>query len=428
MNVMSIYFKGSLAVEMIAILAVLTLQFHRKPYFWLKTVVGVIALLCFSALWETGNGTLLLVLRYFLVIFLIFVLLEICYEEKINAKLFALTAAYSVQSILYMIYTIALYLIENISENAIKDVVQVIVYIIVFGTGIWLSYRYLAKRMNVHKNINVDNGVMIVLAITIILVSNIFNLLMIRTGIPNYAYELIYKPMSIIPCAMLLCLQFNIINSQSLLSERNTLEQLLKEKDEQYQVSKANIELIQLKCHDLKYQIEAFQRNNEHVDQEALSEIQKNINIYDGIVKTGNEALDVILTEKSLFCEKHKIKITVMLDGSSLNHMNVSDLYCVFGNAIDNAIEAVEKQEDVDKRLISITSNHVGNLFSIRIANYYSGELILKDGMPISSKPDKRYHGFGMKSILYIVEKYDGSMSIHKENDLFVLNLLLPLK
>lgn len=425
---MDLYHRISFVVEMIVLLFPFTKYWEKNNLFLTKMIVGFLSMLFINGFWKNDWGIFFVFLRYFIVILFLFGILLICFREKINAKLFALTATYSVQTILYSCYTSMLFLLQQFFTGTLLEIIQCICYLLIFGTGFVISYRIFSKRMNENKNVNVDNRIIIVLACCIILISNIFNILIIQANIPAYAYELVYKPMSIVPCVLLLCLQFNLINNQALQLEKNTLGRLLKEKDEQYQMSKENIELIQMKCHDLKYQIEAFRQNNKDADQKALREIQKNINIYDGIVKTGNEALDVILTEKSLFCEKKQIKITMMIDGSKLNKINVSDLYCIFGNVIDNAIEAVEKEKDVEKRVVSITSNLIGNLFSIRIVNYFSGELQLENGIPVSSKSDKRFHGYGIKSIMYIMEKYGGNISIHHEEDLFVLNLLFPLK
>ena len=55
---------------------------------------------------------------------------------------------------------------------------------------------------------------------------------------------------------------------------------------------------------------------------------------------TGNHALDVILTEKSLICKQKEIKLTCMADGKQLAFMQTTDLYSIFGNLLNNSIEA----------------------------------------------------------------------------------------
>ena len=76
--------------------------------------------------------------------------------------------------------------------------------------------------------------------------------------------------------------------------------------------------------------------------------------IYDNIYQTGNDALDLVLTEKSLLCDEYNIKLSSMIDGAALDFMNTTDVYALFGNLLDNAIESVMKEPDEEKRIISV--------------------------------------------------------------------------
>ncbi len=73
--------------------------------------------------------------------------------------------------------------------------------------------------------------------------------------------------------------------------------------------------------------------------EKNLKELEQSIRIYDSIVKTGNEILDTLLSEKSLICEARDITIHCVIDGKKLFFMDSIDIYALFGNAIDNAIE-----------------------------------------------------------------------------------------
>lgn len=76
--------------------------------------------------------------------------------------------------------------------------------------------------------------------------------------------------------------------------------------------------------------------------------------IYDNIYQTGNDALDLVLTEKSLLCDEYNIKLSSMIEGLALDFMHTTDVYALFGNLLDNAIESVMKEPDEEKRIISI--------------------------------------------------------------------------
>ena len=161
-------------------------------------------------------------------------------------------------------------------------------------------------------------------------------------------------------------------------------------------MSKENIELINIKCHDIKNQIAML---GSHVPEDEIRDLEKAINIYDTALRTGNEALDVLLMEKFMLCENKNIRLDCMIWGEGLSFMKQSDIYSLFGNAIDNAIEAVDKLSDVEKRCISVKGRADKGMFVIHIENFYEGDISFDSGLPQTTKKDKRYHGFGMKSI-----------------------------
>ena len=103
-----------------------------------------------------------------------------------------------------------------------------------------------------------------------------------------------------------------------------------------------------------------------------------------------------------------------------------TDLSILIGNALDNAIESVEKISDPDKRLIHVSVNRQKGFLRIRVENCYEGDIRFVDGLP-STRKDARYHGYGMKSIRSVVEKYNGSMIVKAEDGWFELRLLFPV-
>ncbi len=225
-----------------------------------------------------------------------------------------------------------------------------------------------------------------------------------------------------------LYMQNNIENMQRTERELHMMQQLLYRQQEQYRISQENIDLINRKCHDFKYQMEALRKlKDEKLIDEQLKELERSAMIYDSIFKTGNPVLDTVLTEKSLICEANQIQMTCMADGEKLNFIGNVDLYTIFGNALDNAIECVMKQEDVEKRIIQVSVFHEKNLLMIRVGNYCEERLEFSHGIPISTKQDKGYHGFGLKSIQYTAEKYGGGIVCQNPQNFFVLQILIPL-
>lgn len=82
--------------------------------------------------------------------------------------------------------------------------------------------------------------------------------------------------------------------------EKSTVLQMAEDDSKQFKL-KDIIDLINVKCHDLKHQISAL---NGVIPPDEVKALQETVNIYDSIFKTGNHALDIVLTNRSLLCEK----------------------------------------------------------------------------------------------------------------------------
>lgn len=196
----------------------------------------------------------------------------------------------------------------------------------------------------------------------------------------------------------------------------------------QYQQSKESMEMIGQMYHDLKHQITALRvETNEEIRNNWLDAIQEDIDAYEVQNKTGNAVLDVVLTSKKMQCKKNNISLTCVVDGVLLEKMEVRDICNIFGNALDNAIEYVKKVSDVEKRLIHVVVSKKQGFLLICFENYFEGDLLYEEGLPKTTKKDKRFHGYGLKSIKMIAKKYDGQVSIEAGNNWFELAIILPL-
>ena len=230
-------------------------------------------------------------------------------------------------------------------------------------------------------------------------------------------------------CITLLYLQSALFKKSSMRKELETIQLLWHQQKGQYQLSKETVELINHKCHDLKHQVQAIRAVKDEKERETyLEKIEKSVQIYSAIVRTGNEILDTILTEKSLICENSGIHINCVADGSLLAFMNPVDLYTLFGNALDNAIEAVRKLESKEKRVIDIMLYERQSFLMLQIVNPMCGEVKFEDGLPLTTKAKNGYHGYGMKSMLHTIQKYEGHLKTEVKNGCFYFNVMLPLE
>ena len=161
---------------------------------------------------------------------------------------------------------------------------------------------------------------------------------------------------------------------------------------------------------------------------EYIREAQNSIDFYRHLIYTDNEALNTILAEKGLFCQEKGIDFGCAVDDVDLSFIRLPDLYALLGNAIDNAIEYVETQDDPTLRTISMRIERKALFIGIQVTNPYTGEPLSLDELPHTHKADAADHGFGMRSIRFLAEKYGGTMEYSTADRLFTLQILLPMR
>ena len=106
--------------------------------------------------------------------------------------------------------------------------------------------------------------------------------------------------------------------------------------------------------------------------------------------------------------------------------MSMMDVYSLFGNAVDNAVEAVCGLDDPAQKTIDIKTERVGGMVTVTVTNYFVGILRLRDGLPITSKRvETGYHGLGIKSMRMIAQKYHGDLQFQADGGLFTLIVYL---
>ena len=226
-------------------------------------------------------------------------------------------------------------------------------------------------------------------------------------------------------CLLMLMVLYAVCSNSLLFRSRLMMDRLLQERRNQYELSRDTIALLNQKYHDLKHQIQALRTLSGQEQGAFLDEVEASILGYDTLYHTGNEALNTILTEKQRCCEQNQIQLTCIADGAALQFLHALDLYTLLGNALDNAIQCVS-QYDAAHRLITLDIRTQGGFALIRLTNYFTGKLVMKDGIPQTTKADARYHGFGIRGMQSIVEKYRGVLELGQEGEMFVLTAMFP--
>ncbi len=184
--------------------------------------------------------------------------------------------------------------------------------------------------------------------------------------------------------------------------------------------------------HDIKNHLLAIKQLSKNSSNDKLNAYINNlIQTYDNqpaIVETGNALLDGLISEKITDALRDNIDFSVILDFRSAPPISDFDLCVIFGNALDNAIEACKKVSEPEDRYISVRGVYAAGQLIVSISNSYNGKINLIDGLPQTSKPSPALHGIGLTSMQKSLKKYDGVMNINIDNDnKYILSIMLPI-
>ncbi len=336
--------------------------------------------------------------------------------------LFALSA-YTIQNFGDNLSSLFIFLLGF--GNAKYELYQCLIYV---GTYLLVFVPYFFLFVNKLKGEMIPDLIEgnVVYALTIATLVIVYLVSMFAQSTSDFVGFVSSRIYALIACLFLIFAHYNTYYRKKLQSQNAMLEQIVHNENEKFKQSKRNMDLINMRVHDLKHQVEGlkeFAKTSQELN--ALSSLEKELHIYDNAIETGNATVDFILAEKSLYCKKHQIRFSSLIDGEKLFFMANADIYSLFENGLDNAIEAVLKAEKPN-RTITINVVTKGNFLVIHIENFCVEEVVFHDGLPITKK-DKTFHGYGTKSIQRVVKKYHGSLAFQCKNNIFSLNAFFPL-
>ncbi|MCD8097314.1 MAG: ATP-binding protein, partial [Lachnospiraceae bacterium] len=359
------------------------------------------------------------VLAYLLITFLGMASLLVCCDVSPVQALFHSVMAYSAQHLAYLLATI-------VSETIVGTYERQLMYVVVFSCTLLIIGLTYGRLLQCEETSAITWGITLLLLVGILLFGSLFQGLLAQYGADASAeLEAVIRAFDIMCSVFFLSLQIAVCGRERLRVDNFLLKHMLHQQKEQLTDRKETIDLINIKCHDLKHYLSQL---DDRLNADEVAEIKRLISVYDTTVETGNEAVNVVLAEKIMLCEKAKICFECMVDGQSLSFMNQAELYALFGNILDNAIEAVRKlPEDADRYIDLKVSRKMGMIL-VHCENAYSGALQFENVLPITTKTDKRYHGYGLRSVQLLVERYNGSMKIHTSGNVFALDILLTIK
>lgn len=385
---------------------------------------GVLLILINKGILSSRNMVL-----YLLAFICSFAVMKFCFDISNIEVTFITTCGYALQHMAYSVFSIIWHYIEPENANRIIETA----YNLVIQLAVFLAAYFLFIRRQEYTGERRERDpAMIALAVVMLACSvglsvwcsnkaqNLDETVQILT-------DVICKIYAIISCALIIGMEYAVSQMNLMSKQKEFMEQLIHTQGSQFQMSRESVSIINRKCHDIKYQMKALSAmHNSDKRQEYIDGLRKAISIYDSVYHTGNEALNLLLQEKTLLCEEYSIQFSCMADGKALLFIEADDLYVLLGNALDNAIESVLKEEDTQKRVISMNIGERQGMKSIHIENYCRESVEFKNGLPVTTKKDKDYHGFGVQSIQFIAEKYHGNVVMQYISDTFYLDIFFP--
>ena len=371
------------------------------------------------------------VLCYLLIDGLNLLFVFVCWEGRIEELLLAFSsglAAYQVGNKFYPLLqnlrgindreTLSLFHSEG---SAIQDWEWVLFFVIRIGIYLLLAWIFhpkekLAEDKRVRRNIVYVSLVTIAIVNVLVCIARVYES-------ESMALNIVVKIFSIAFGIVVLAICTGLLTGSEKERQINILNQLMKQEKAQFETVKANMDAINMRCHDLKHMIDKLE--GKLTDTET-NELREAIRFYDSNINTGNDVLDVVLSEKAILCEKNGIRFSCMADGKPFTFLTAAQTYSLLGNIIDNAVEALQHVTDPDLKVISLVCREDAGCPIIEESNYYTGELVFKDGIPSTRKQDSSRHGFGVRSIRYIVEQYGGVLSLKTVDNMFFLEVRFP--
>lgn len=281
-------------------------------------------------------------------------------------------------------------------------------FIIMFGVFLLRKNEKIKKNIEEYKNILI--GISIILCI--IVKQNQYTL----EGMSSGKYEM--RPGNagftlVIVIIMLLLVEVLLFKNKIVKQENEYLILRDHMNEKMYLEMKQFNEKSRELSHDMKKYLLVLSKyekeRNWEMLREYLSELTREVDSNDIPIWTGNKVLDFLLYQKIIEAEKKGIEFQIQT--ISLVHLpfNTSEICSLFGNLLDNAIEACERIER-DKKWIEFKMNKRENLLFVKIANSIKERPIIEDGNWVSLKLKKDMHGYGMKCVKRIIDKYEGMM------------------
>lgn len=410
--------------------ALIGLFFLEKKNFFVHRLLGYSFLYVFVAIVSSLTVEHIMIseiakknIVFFLSIIILLVFARGCFSGKFSALVFLIHFGYMLFMISNGLFKVLSIVIVNSDVSfhmAVWCIFRLLIVCLVYTVG-YLMFRKVF-RGDIERCVSKD---LLGFCATFILTSLILSYVgtLIQNFKPNWRLTLMGCELAYVFIMHLI--QYALINQIQVDNELHIIKALWEQDRKRYELQKENMEIVNIKCHDLRHQIQTIRKSGT-IGEQMIDEIEKVVKVYDSNISTDNEVLDVILSDMALRCQCNDIQFTCMVDGKQLSFMEEVDVYSLMGNMLENAFEYECKVQPSSDRFISVVIREIAEGVSIHVENYYIGDAVVENGIVETTKEDKNFHGFGMLSMKKHVEKYAGRLEVMIEDEMFQVDILIP--
>lgn len=412
----SLMIIGLALIRFILGILLFTAPLPRRERFALRATITLVLLFCTDTALTvfllgssvTRSGTLFSVAQFatFSLLLIAFVAATIAvYDTSVWTALFCCSAGYTVQNLASGATEFAWSLIGggSLQSGAYLSIerygIGFVCMAVVYGATYLLITRYLLREGLGRIE---DRSMLIMMAITILVIIG-FDLLikgLVEQGLSMSAMVML-RIFHGLACIFTLTMEFQLLITRRAEAERDVAEQILAERERQYEAARGNVTAINARMHDIRHSI-ARLADHEGMDKEVLREMVHEVSVYDTQVLTGNEALDTVLSERRFILEREGIMLSCVAEGAAFSFMAPADIYTLFSALIDGAVAAGGP----------------------------SISLVVREALGTASAHLECYgdvsHGPWTETARIVIKRYGGTFSAFASDGTFHINVLFP--
>lgn len=356
---------------------------------------------------RSGSAFLLAQFITFSLLLLAFVVAVLAvYDTNVWSALFCCSAGYTVQNLATGATELVCSLLK-LSSHASGEPVPARIAVAFACTCVAYGPAYvIITRRNMRTGLGrIDNRSMIGMMVVTILVIIGFDLVikwLTETGIATSAMVLL-RMFHGLACLFTLVMEFELLINSRLAAERNVMEQVLAERERQYEAARENIAAIDARVHDIRHAIGRM-ASADGLGAGELRELLREVAVYDSRVQTGNEALDTTLTEQRLRFERAGVGLSCIADGTALGFMAPADVYALFSTLLDAVLATGTTSASlVVRETLGSASIHVEH---------------------VGAAPSDK----GLQPVRDIVARYQGTLTVMERGGASHTNALFPAR